>query len=212
MEQLFQLSGEHFDIEELARLFPTGSVTVKKIEEHYYLQIPGWESPLEDGEALEVGKVALSRLNGIALLEVGNFRPPKIHGITKRDPVTGNLVTTICVTVHAVARTKAHVDFHLVKEVDGTLVEVSKSPASSTFGETVLSMTDTNEFLERALFIYGTVEHNWRGLYMVLDAVAESYGGSKKLLKQDFAAKYESESLGWRLGTVLRKTNHRRKR
>jgi hypothetical protein len=57
MEQLFQLSDEHFDTEELARLFPTGSVTVKKIDEHYYLQIPGWETPLEDGEALEAGKV-----------------------------------------------------------------------------------------------------------------------------------------------------------
>ena len=93
MEQLFQLSDEHFDTEELARLFPTGSVTVKKIDEHYYLQIPGWETPLEDGEALEAGKVALSRLNGIALSELGNFRPPKIYGITKRDPVTGRWET-----------------------------------------------------------------------------------------------------------------------
>jgi hypothetical protein len=56
MEQLFQLSGEGFDIEELARLFARGSVTVKKIEDNYYLQLPGWESPLEEGEALEAGK------------------------------------------------------------------------------------------------------------------------------------------------------------
>ena len=188
MEQLFQLSGEGFDIEELARLFARGSVTVKKIEDNYYLQLPGWESPLEDGEALEAGKVALSRLNGIALLELGNFRPPEIYGITKRDPVTGNLVTTISVAVHGAVRTKGHVEVRLFK--DG--VEVSKSQ-SPTFGETVLTMTDTNEFLERALFLYGRVEHNWRGLYMVLDAIAESYGGPKKLLKQDFAAKYESD-------------------
>jgi hypothetical protein len=71
-------------------------------------------------------------------------------------------------------------------------VEVSKSQ-SPTFGETVLTMTDTNEFLERALFLYGTVEHNWRGLYMVVDAIAESYCGPKKLLKQDFAAKFETD-------------------
>ena len=190
MEQLFQLSDEHFDTEELARLFPTGSVTVKKIDEHYYLQIPGWETPLEDGEALEAGKVALSRLNGIALSELGNFRPPKIYGITKRDPVTGNLVTNLSVPVQGVARSKAHVNFHLMKEVNGKLVEVCTSP---TFGETVLSLTDTNEFLERALFLYGTVEQNWRGLYMVLDVVAESYNGAKELLKQDFVAKYKSD-------------------
>jgi hypothetical protein len=124
------------------------------------------------------------------LLELGNFRPPKIYGITKRDPVTGNLVTTRSVLVHGVVRSKAHVNFHLMKEVDGKLVEVSKSP---TFGETVLSLTDTDEYLERALFLYGTVEHDWRGLYMVLDVVADSYNGPKELLKQDFVAKYKSD-------------------
>ena len=190
MEQLFQLSDGHFDNEELARLFPTGSVTVKKIEEHYYLQIPGWETPLEDGEALEAGKVALSRLNASPCWNLEIFQPPKIYGITKQDPVTGNLVTKLSVPVRGVARSKGHVNFHLLKEVDGKLEEVSKSP---TFGETVLSLTDTNEFLERALFLYGTVEHNWRGLYMVLDVVAESYNGPKELLKQDFVAKYKND-------------------
>jgi hypothetical protein len=34
---------------------------------------------------------------------------------------------------------------------------------------------------------------NWRGLYMVLDVVAESYNGPKELLKQDFVAKYKSD-------------------
>jgi hypothetical protein len=100
-------------------------------------------------------------------------------------------------------------------------MEVSKSP---TFGETVLSLTDTDEFLERALFLYGTVEHDWRGLYMVLDVVAESYNGPKELLKQDFVANTKATSktsnimptitgrLGWRPGTVLPKRNRQRKR
>ena len=101
MEQLFQLTDGPFDNEELASLFPTGSVIFKKIEEHYYLQIPGWETPLEGGPALEAGKVALSRLNGIALLELGNFRPGKIYGITQRDLVTGNLVTKLVAFIPA---------------------------------------------------------------------------------------------------------------
>jgi hypothetical protein len=39
MEQLFQLSGEGFDIEELARLFARGSVTVKKIEDNHRIGV-----------------------------------------------------------------------------------------------------------------------------------------------------------------------------
>lgn len=190
MEQLFQLSGDHFDIEELARLFPTGSATVKKIEEHYYLELPEWASPIGDSEALEAGKVALSRLNGIALLELGNLQPPKIHGITKRDPITGELVTAICATVHVVGRGKAHTNLHLVKEVDGELVEVGKSPS---FGELVLKMTDTNKYLETALFLYGRVEHDWRGLYMVLDTIKTFYRDEEQLLKQDFVTKYKGD-------------------
>jgi hypothetical protein len=45
MEQLFQLSGENFDLEDLADLFSTGAATVKKIEDRYYMQLPEWESP-----------------------------------------------------------------------------------------------------------------------------------------------------------------------
>jgi hypothetical protein len=41
MEQLFQLSGENLDLEDLADLFPTGAATVKKIEDRYYMQLPG---------------------------------------------------------------------------------------------------------------------------------------------------------------------------
>lgn len=190
MEQLFQLSGEDFDLEDLADLFSTGAATVKKTEDRYYMQLPEWESPLDDREALEAGKVALSRLNGIAMLELANFRSPRIYGITRRDPATGALTTAVPITAHPVSRTKARVGFQLLKEVDGTIVTVKKAP---TFGETVLPMTDTNEFLERALFLYGTVEHNWRGLYMVLDAVSESYGGPKNLLKQDFAQTYKND-------------------
>ena len=188
MEQLFRLSDGNFDNEELANLFPSGSVTVKKIKEHYYLQIPGWESPLEDDEALEAGKVALSRLNGIALLEIPNFHPASIYGITKKDPDTGNLETTLHISVRGESRTKGRIGYHLLK--DGKVIPISKTP---TFGETVLSIADTNDFLERALFLYGKVEHDWRGLYMVLDVIAESVGGSKALVKQDFALKSRTD-------------------
>jgi hypothetical protein len=55
MEQLFQLSGEGFDIEELARLFARGSVTVKKIEDNYYLQLPGWFTKPPDAPSICIG-------------------------------------------------------------------------------------------------------------------------------------------------------------
>ncbi len=54
-------------------------------------------------------------------------------------------------------------------------------------GEAAFALADTEETLKHALYLYGSVEHDWRGLYMVLDAIADHYGGVKKLLKQGLA-------------------------
>jgi hypothetical protein len=52
------------------------------------LELPGGNTQIP-----EAAQEALSLLNGIARLELGNFRPPKILGFSKIDPNTGNLQT-----------------------------------------------------------------------------------------------------------------------
>jgi hypothetical protein len=80
MEQ-FEL--DEGDSEDMVRLFATRPVTVKKIEGRYFLQLPELKLPLGNTQIPEAAQEALSLLNGIARLELGNFRPPKILGLSK---------------------------------------------------------------------------------------------------------------------------------
>ena len=180
-EQLFRLCDES-DVEGLRRLFPTGAVAIKKIEDAYYLQLPDRESPLDENDALEVAKVALSRLSGIALLEVGNFRPPTILGTSKRDPSTGKLTTALRITVKAEVRSYGYVS-PKYKLPDGTFA-TNESPR--TFGEIVTEVANENKYLSHALSVFGQESGTWRGLYKVLDAIREPYRKKLKNLYDQF--------------------------
>jgi hypothetical protein len=52
MEQLYKLSGDPIDLEDLAGLFRTGSATVRKIDEHYYSGLADWDPAQTDSDAL----------------------------------------------------------------------------------------------------------------------------------------------------------------
>jgi hypothetical protein len=55
----------------------------------------------------------------------------------------------------------------------------------------VLPRAETNDALERALLIYGALEHNWRSLYMVLEAIEDGNGGEKGLIAKNFVPQGE---------------------
>jgi hypothetical protein len=172
----FELKGESPDLEDLVRLFPTDAVTVQKIEGHYYLQLTGMESPLEENDALEVGNEALSRLNGVALLYLGNFRAPKICGIAKKDPATGSLQTHISFGGKCELRSRNSGTLQ-VKLPDGTIA----TNQSRQFSEIVIEAANENEHLSHALSVFGEESGTWRGLYKVLDAIREPHGKLENL-------------------------------
>jgi hypothetical protein len=183
----FELKGESADLGDLARLFPTGTVAVKKIEASYFLQLPDRESPLDDNDALEVAKVALSRLSGIALLDLGNFRPPEIKGISKIDRSTGKLATFLSMKVKVEARSRSHGTLQ-TKLADGTIA----TNQSRTFSEIVMALADENKHLNHALRVFGQESDTWGGLYKVLDAIREPYGKKLEYLYKQFPA-YKSD-------------------
>jgi hypothetical protein len=67
MEQMFRLSGEAMDLDDLADLFQTGRATVKKIEEYHYLHLE-MEPVRDDKEALAAAETVLARINAIAIV------------------------------------------------------------------------------------------------------------------------------------------------
>jgi hypothetical protein len=168
------------DLDELARLFPAGSATVIKTEKSHYLQLSGWESPLDDAQAHQAAQTALTRMNAIAMIADEKFRPATIAGMTKKN-AAGMLITYINASCHIQARAGLSASL-TVKQADGTIVE----DKSLTFGQLALPLADTNDPLERALLLYGGSEHTWRTLYMVLEAIEDSHGGQKGLIAENF--------------------------
>jgi hypothetical protein len=49
--------------------------------------------------------------------------------------------------------------------------------------ETWICLGAKDETIARALTLYGTLDHNWKNLYMVLEVIEEDVGGEKALVK-----------------------------
>jgi hypothetical protein len=128
MEQ-FELDGESPDLEDMVRLFPTGSRTVQKIAGRYYLQLAELEMTPGNTQVPKAAQEALSLLNGIARLQLGNFRPPRILGFSKIDPNTGNLQTYMSLSGKCEGRVRAYGTLTL-RLSDGTIISTNQAPTS----------------------------------------------------------------------------------
>jgi len=188
MKQMFELSGEGMDLDALTRLFGQGPATVEKHAEGYYLEIASADPGLSDDDALAVAQEELSRMNGIALMVHGNHLPPKVKGVSTKNPHTGELTTRIPLRCHVESRSRLYQALH-VEKADGSLI----SDPLSKVGENLLRLSSTTEPLARALYLYGAAGYDWRGLYMVLDAIEEGNGGGKELEKKEFAKPYKKK-------------------
>jgi hypothetical protein len=125
MEQ-FEL--DEGDCEDMVRLFATGPVTVKKIEGRYFLQIPELKLPVGNTQVPDAAQEALSLLNGIARLELGNFCPPKILGFSNTNPHTGKLQTFMSLSGKCEARSRSYATV-TVRLSDGTIA-TNQAPRS----------------------------------------------------------------------------------
>lgn len=54
-----------------------------------------------------------------------------------------------------------------------------------------MRLSSTNEPLARALYLYGAVGYDWRGLYLVLDAIKDGNGGKGVVDTKEFAKPYK---------------------
>jgi hypothetical protein len=58
-----------------------------KIHDGFYLSLE-MEAGRRDEDVIADGKAALNRMNAICLVQDERFRPPRVKGITRRDPAT----------------------------------------------------------------------------------------------------------------------------
>jgi hypothetical protein len=136
----------------------------------------------DDGIDWSTAEDELSQINGIAMLLQPNFRPVTIDAIKRRDPVTGEMTTSLRVRCVGQIRLKGAGKVLLIDSKTGR--EVPQDRTSEA--EKILSLCDKHEHLARALLIYGALPHEWRELSMVVDAIEDHHGGEKELQKEDY--------------------------
>lgn len=130
----------------------------------------GSEGPRGDAEELDAGTKALALMNATIMARDSKFRPPTIHGITKKN-ADGSLSHIVNLACRMEVRVVMFADLTVLGP-DGKVVE-NDSP---TEGEVALALSANNEHFARALLIYGSLEQNWGNLYKVLDAMREGNG------------------------------------
>jgi hypothetical protein len=169
--RLFKLQGHTFDLQDLTRQFPTGSRAVICQEGDYYLSLEMPDDGLDDEQAQDIAKDEIATINGLASVFIESYQHVRISGVSKVDPAIGKIITT---NYYYKGETKVRLRVEaqvVVLNPDGT--PVAPTASMDAPGPRILELADAQDALERALFLYGKLEHNWRGLYMVLDAIRE---------------------------------------
>jgi len=181
---LFPLEGDALDLSRLEELIRTGDRRIFSQEGRHYLSLQ-LRDDIGDEDALERAKEELATISGIAFLLVGDHRPLRVAGISRIDAATGKIQTTVygraAVTIPP-PRMRA---IGVVVNPDGRIEKPSDSRQSG--GEEVLEMAAQNEPLQRALYLYGKLDHNWHGLYMILEAIKDGNGGWSGLVAKSWA-------------------------
>jgi hypothetical protein len=171
----FDLNGEVLDVEELVKLFRNevdfGTGTSSDGSRCLILKLDFTASDAR--LARDVADEVLSKLNGVAHVVYGNHRNIRLGGVYVRERPDGPLNT--------------------IAMIEGTelrmrMGSVGDETGRKAIGDAFLEAADRDEYFDRALFLYGAVSHDWRGLYMVLEAAEDGNGGEKRLIAKGWAA------------------------
>jgi hypothetical protein len=169
IKQLFLLQGESSDLEEMAHQFQEGAATVTKIDDQFYLELT-MEPAKSDQETLAEGEKVFNRVKAICLIQSEAFRPPRISGIARRNPISGKLESNVYIKAQGLVSTSG-CGRPTVLGSGQTI-----SPRQPSFGEKALKIALVNVALREALRTYATVKHDWRGLYVVFETIEAARG------------------------------------
>jgi len=112
----------------------------------------------------------LARMNAIASVRYEDHRRATIKGVARLNPANGKLQTFINLQVRIECRSRVY-----------ATLRINGRSGEESAAETSFKLADTNEPLKRALYLYGTVEHDWRGLFMVYEAIRDDHRGTAAL-------------------------------
>jgi hypothetical protein len=160
----FRLEGRSVDITALTEQFPTTARWIDFGDGRCHLAIDLQFTTADAHAAVAHVEELLSKFNGIAHVIYANHLNVEIDGASCRE--FADRPPTQIVYLKGIA-SEARVSM-------------------PSIGDHLFEIAEQNEHFLRAVYLYGALPHDWRGLYMVLEAIEDGNGNQKSLAAKDW--------------------------
>ena len=168
MEWIVKISGDGFDLKELANALPSGDFSITQDGDDFVLKSPLLEQIGDPEVARDKAKEILESINGIARLKLGSQEPVKIAHLQR----TGD-------------DGKSKFFVHLSGNMPaprGTL-----GIPQPLFGPVELAQNDQN--VAKVLRLIGIQGSTWVNLYRILEIISEDVGAEPKIKENGWATR-----------------------
>ena len=171
---LFELNGEDLDLRTIAELF-SDSFSIFSADEKWFLSMQLEFPPDGGADARAAVEPVLARLNASAQVAYGNHENIRLGRMMCMNP-TGAPATQI------VSAAGMRSQF---RPGGGKLVT-----------DCLLTAIQKDDHFARALYLFGVLPQDWRGLSVVLDVVEEGNGGERGLKSKQWVAGSSIDNFG----------------
>ena len=184
-EWLVELKGETAELEYLCKLPSSQGWRMTEQDGRYYLESEVFDSSADARDVLSGASRMLDVMNGVARLVLKNFEGPIVKGAIKRIEKNGKPPTQFLMP-SGIASAET---FGSINVTIPSGQEVSHR--TSIPGSKWIEIAEKDLSAHKALALYGGLKHDWRSLYMVLEAIEDDVGGERGLIVKGLAQKNE---------------------
>ncbi len=178
-EMTFHLRGEACDLEDLAQEYPEGDVRVWAHPEGFYCLDAPINPELPSDQALHAAAGTLAEMNAFMQIRNAGYCFVEARGIVKVHAMSGARTTLVPSAATGSVRIVGTAEM-MGFSASGEVILPTSAPA---MGKAALQSSADNEPFRRALYLFGQDPRTWSGLALVLEAIADGFGGLKKLDK-----------------------------
>jgi len=179
------ITGDEFDLAELAQCFTSPKLSILKEENAYVLQSTELDSIEHADEALERAKELISLVSGAARLTIHAQRPLSVGNVARRIE---NGIEKVSVILKDEVMVRDSITATMIS-TDGTVETHRRSDATPMMVTAALKSPQ----MARALRLYGSPPLDWKNLYCVYEIIEHASGGEKGLVQKDWAARNQIE-------------------
>lgn len=179
------ITGDEFDLAELAQSFTSQELLIIKEENAYLLQSMELDSIEYADEALERAKEIISLVSGAARLTIHAQRPLSVGNVARRIE---NGIEKISVILRDEVMVRDSITVTMTS-TDGTVETYRSSDATPM----LVTAASKNPQMARALRLYGSPPLDWKNLFCVYEIIKHASGGEKGLVQKGLAARNQIE-------------------